>query len=427
MEKWYEKLDLSRISDDERYRLFDYVTQVKGLRPSDLGISYSSFYRIRQRKQRVSDELLKKILQHVSREEFEKVVSARDRLRALGILREDGTIDYGLALEILALAGQDEYLKQAILRFVVERFRDDLRKMLGLSFTGIELRWTEDFEQFLRERKKRRKVLSEETLRYYKSLFLKYLEGKTLSEELVEYVVKHPNKWLRNVFRHYVQYLYYRRRIPPETFGWLMEVVPSRSYRLDVRPYQIRLEEVKETIQFLKEHHEKYYTLYRLMLESGARLSHAIHVIKTFNPEEIVEIREIDMATKRLVCFENRGFCRYFVGVRGGQKPCEWVWFSLDLLPYLYTYRGAKIDRKDLWEYVNRHNLLRAKYLRKVNWRILTQVIPDKDVCRFIQSRFGELKISEARYGDLLSRADKEYPKVLEKIRELIESSQSIE
>jgi hypothetical protein len=44
---------------------------------------------------------------------------------------------------------------------------------------------------------------------YYRSLFKRYLEGKTLSEELVEYVVNHENKWLRNVFRHYVQYLYY--------------------------------------------------------------------------------------------------------------------------------------------------------------------------------------------------------------------------
>lgn len=88
----------------------------------------------------------------------------------------------------------------------------------------------------------------------------------------MEYVVKHENKWLRNVFRHYIQYLYYRRRIPPETFGWLMEVVPSRSYKLDVRPYQISLEDVRKTIQFLREKHEKYYALYRLMLESGARL-----------------------------------------------------------------------------------------------------------------------------------------------------------
>jgi len=53
--------------------------------------------------------------------------------------------------------------------------------------------------------------------------------------------------------------------------------------------------------------------------------------------------------------------------------------------------------------------------LRKVSWRVLTQVISDKDVARFIQSRLGELKVSEARYGDLLSRADEQYPRCLGK------------
>jgi len=415
--EWYEKLDLAKIGDEERYRLFDYVTQVKGLKPSDLGISWSTYSRIRNRKVRVSDSVLLKILQHLTQREFEQVVSARDRLRALGILREDGSIDYGLALEILALASQDEYLKQAILRFVVQNFREDLRKMLGLALAHVEFRWTEDFEHFLRERKKRRKVLTEETLNYYRNLFREHLEGRTLSEELVEYVVSHPNRWLRNVFRHYIQYLYYKRRIPPETFGWLMEVVPSRSYRLDIRPYRIELEDVRKTMIYLKEHHEKYYALYRLMLESGARLSHAIRVLKTFNPSEVVELREIDVVTKRLVCFERH--CRYFVGIRGGQKPCEWIWFSRETLELLERCRGVDIKRDQVSKYAARHNLLRPKYLRKVNWRILVQVVSDKDVARFIQSRFGELRISEARYGDLLTRADREYPKVVERIREL--------
>jgi len=65
------------------------------------------------------------------------------------------------------------------------------------------------FQEFLRERKRRRKVVSEETMAYYRSLFKRYLEGRTLSEELVEYVVNHENRLLRNVFRHYIQYLYY--------------------------------------------------------------------------------------------------------------------------------------------------------------------------------------------------------------------------
>jgi intergrase/recombinase len=36
-----------------------------------------------------------------------------------------------------------------------------------------------------------------------------------------------------------------------------------------------------------------------------------------------------------------------------------------------------------------------------------------REVARFIQSRFGELKVSEARYEDLLSEADEYYLKYL--------------
>ncbi len=164
-----------------------------------------------------------------------------DRFRALSILRDDGTIDYSLALEILAVARDDEYLKNAILRFVVQEFREDLRKMLGLSMARIVFKWEPGFEEFIKERKKRRRTVSTETIEYYKDLFKKHLEDKTLSEELVEYVMNHLNKWLRNVFRCYIQHLYYLMKIPSETYGWLMGVVPSRSYKLDVEPYPMSL------------------------------------------------------------------------------------------------------------------------------------------------------------------------------------------
>ena len=55
--------------------------------------------------------------------------------------------------------------------------------MLGISFASIRLEWSEDFEYFLMERKKRRKVRDPVTLKYYKTLFMKYLQGRELSEE----------------------------------------------------------------------------------------------------------------------------------------------------------------------------------------------------------------------------------------------------
>ncbi|MEM1667761.1 MAG: integrase [Thermofilaceae archaeon] len=412
---WFKDLDLSKISDDARYKLFDYIVSVKKLKSSDLSISYSTFSRVRNRKIPVSDSLLIKILQHITPEEFAKLVSAGERLRALGIVKEDGSIDYSLALEFVKLILRDEYLKNLVLRFVVQEFKEDIRKMLGVSFAGIKLEWSEDFENFLSERKKRRKVRDPETINYYRNLFKKHLEGKELSEELVEYVANHRNGWLRNVFRHYIQYLYHRRKITPETFGWIMEVVPSRGYKLDVRPYQISLEDVRKTLEFLKENHKLYYTVYRTMLESGARFEHILEMIRTWNPNEVVVIESIDLETERLVCFEDRGFCRYYLGLRGHQKPCEWIYMSRGTIELLKTLAPKDIDRNSVRRYAKRHNLTLPKMFRKVSWRIMVQTMP-KEVARFIQSRFGELRVSEARYEDLLTEADKHYPRYIEKL-----------
>jgi intergrase/recombinase len=48
-----------------------------------------------------------------------------------------------------------------------------------------------------------------------------------------------------------------------------------------------------------------------------------------------------------------------------------------------------------------------------------------REVARFVQSRFGELKVSEARYEDLLAEADEHYPKYLDQLEGLLKAGQS--
>jgi len=417
--KWFEYLDLAKIGVEERYKLFDYLVSKHGrdFIRSSLGISRYTIYRIMKRQVRITDDNLRKLLSLVSEEEFRQIVGARENLIARGLLREDGAIDYSLALELLSLASSDQYLKSLIIRFVVENFREDVKKALGIYLSNIVFRWSDDFAEFMRSRKKRKKVRRPDTIAYYKRLFMKYLEGKRLSMELIDYVVNHSNKWLRNVFRHYIQYLYYNRKISPETFGWIMEVVPSRSYRQRIRIYRIDIGKLYETMEFLRENHELYYLYYLIMYYSGIRLEHVVKFIASYSPEEMIEIPSADMVTKRLVCFESKGFCRYYLGLGEIEKPCEWIWFPQELLALLEEYRGIKRDRSKVSDYARNYDLLRPKYLRKLHWRIGTRVIQDKDVLRFIQSRFGELGTAEARYGDLLTRADNEYPNLMEVLR----------
>jgi intergrase/recombinase len=82
-------------------------------------------------------------------------------------------------------------------------------------------------------------------------------------------VARHRNKWLRNVFRHYIQYLFFKRVISGESYGWIMEYVPSRSYKVEPKVYEINIEDVKKTLEYLRKNRELYYTIYLLMLYSG--------------------------------------------------------------------------------------------------------------------------------------------------------------
>jgi intergrase/recombinase len=406
------------LGDDVRREILRRVKDKLGFNKTVeiLDIAKGSLHNYLNGLRRIPDDVISKALQYLDEKEFNEIVAGIDRLKAVGIIREDGSIDYSLILQAVALASKDEYLKQAILRFTVENFREDLRKTLGISLSQVVFTWSQGFEEFLRERKKRRKIMDPETIAYYRNLFKKHLEGKTLSEDLISYVINHKNKWLRNVFRHYIQYLYYLRKISPETYGWLMEIVPSRSYKIDVRSYPINIEDLVKTLSTLRDSHELYYLVYKLMLEGGLRLSHAIHIIESFNPNEIIEINGLNAETPRLVCFEDKGFCRYYVGLRESVKPCEWAYFSLDTLRLLKECAGISVSRRALTKYVKRRNLLLPKYVRKISWRLMIKVM-SREIARFIQSRFGELKISEARYEDLLGEADEYYLKYLDMLK----------
>jgi len=64
------------------------------------------------------------------------------------------------------------------------------------------------------------------------------------------------------------------------------------------------------------------------MLEGGLRLSHALYLIENYNPREIVEVLGVELETTRLVCFEDRRFCRYYLGLGDRKNPTSGYTFS---------------------------------------------------------------------------------------------------
>ena len=139
---WHESLDLSKLSDDERYKILEYVVNKVGRDrvQAAFGITRYTMWRLLKKRVRIDDDKLKIFLGFLTPQEFQEVLSSHKLLEGIGVVRRDGTINYSIVMEILKEASRDEYLKQPIIRFVVDNFREDLKRFMGYSITNIELR-----------------------------------------------------------------------------------------------------------------------------------------------------------------------------------------------------------------------------------------------------------------------------------------------
>ncbi|MCC6009848.1 MAG: hypothetical protein LM588_02485 [Fervidicoccaceae archaeon] len=136
---WYTKVNASPLSGEARRLILERVKRKLGFEKTlrALGIARGSLYNYLYGVRRVPDNVVYKALQYLGEAELNEIVQGIDRLRTIGVIRGDGSIDYSLILQAIALATRDEYLKQALLKFTVENFREDLRKMLGSSLAHM--------------------------------------------------------------------------------------------------------------------------------------------------------------------------------------------------------------------------------------------------------------------------------------------------
>jgi hypothetical protein len=133
---WYEKINVKALSNEVRRRVLEKVKEKLGYNKTVevLGISKGSLHNYLHGVRSIPDEVVQKALQYLTESEFREIVQGIDLLKAIGIVRSDGTIDYSLALQLISLAMNDENLKNAIIQLVVSRFKEDVKKALGISF-----------------------------------------------------------------------------------------------------------------------------------------------------------------------------------------------------------------------------------------------------------------------------------------------------
>jgi integrase len=187
------------IPQDVRRKVLDYVTQVKGVKPSELGYDKTYMYRVRHGLIPISDDLFRALLRFIDVEEYARLVGSAPPL-------VDATPDD--IVRVIKKALVDRSFRNLLF--------DLLRQAFGEEFREYRSSWVvseKDIEDFIKA--KRLKGLREQTIndevRYIRRALAElgwnltpdgireYLAG--LAEEGETYVLKHTTYSLKSFMK----------------------------------------------------------------------------------------------------------------------------------------------------------------------------------------------------------------------------------
>jgi integrase len=182
-------VDLKSLGDEVRFRIFDYLWG-KGVRSSELGIDPTYANKIKNRKARVSDALLEKMLRLLSVDEFAMLVGSSTAQQML----QQPTIREPQSLGEAAIA-LDQYVRG--LELVLERYPQlsniayqKLMELLKSRVRGYSVTVTrEHLEVFEKLLKSKAPKTREERLRYLRRA-LEDLGWELSAERLQEYIAE---------------------------------------------------------------------------------------------------------------------------------------------------------------------------------------------------------------------------------------------
>jgi integrase len=244
-----------------RRKILDYVTQVKGVKPSELGYDKTYMYRVRHGLIPISDDLFRALLRFIDVEEYARLVGSAPPL-------VDATPDD--VIRVIKKALVDRGFRNMLF--------DMLRQAFGEEFREYRTSWVvteRDIEEFIKA--KRLKGLSEKTIRdevrYIREALAElnwtltpdgvreYLSS--LAEEGEQYVLKHTTYSLKSFLKTVL------KPRDPGLFALLYNsftVVKPRSHN-KVKPPTI--DQLRRIWQSLPTIESKFY--FALLAETGLR------------------------------------------------------------------------------------------------------------------------------------------------------------
>jgi integrase len=289
-------VDFRSLSDEVRFRIFDYLWS-RGVRSSELGVDPTYANKIKNRKARVSDALLEKMLRMLSVDEFAVLVgssSAQQTLQQLTVREPQSLGEAAIAL--------DQYVRG--LELVLERYPQlsniayqKLMELLKAKVRGYSVAVTmEHVEAFEKLLKSKAPKTREERLRYLRRA-LEDLGWELSAERLQEYVAElseespnvaqHTAKALKLFIKHVLR--------DPNLYNAFK--TPKVEYGLAAEP--LTLEEVRAVARAIEWPPAKAY--YALLAETGLRPGEVLNArVQDLDlNERMLKIMKAGNSTKR--------------------------------------------------------------------------------------------------------------------------------
>ena len=249
------------IPQEVRRKILDYVTQVKGVKPSDLGYDKTYMYRVRHGLIPISDELFKSLLRFIDVEEYARLVGSApptvdatpdDAIRVIKKALVDRSFR-NLLFDMLRQAFGEEFREYRTSWVVTERDIEDFVKAKGLK--GLSEKTIRDEVRYIRE------ALAELNWTLTPDGVREYLSS--LAEEGEQYVLKHTTYSLKSFLKTVLKLR------DPGLFALLYNsftVVKPRSHN-KVKPPTI--DQLRRIWQSLPTIESKFY--FALLAETGLR------------------------------------------------------------------------------------------------------------------------------------------------------------
>jgi intergrase/recombinase len=176
----------------------------------------------------------------------------------------------------------------------------------------------------------------------------------------------------------------------------LVAVVPKTRSCVDVR--EAGLEDVARTMETIRPY-TKYYTLYRVVLDGGIRLVHAVQLLQSFKPERLTRLE---------------GFTRYSLGL---EKEVKHTWYAYMRLSTADMLKNAvKITKVGVFRFIGKkkpEKIVTPKLIRKFAFNMMIKTGMPESVADFICGR-KPVTVGARHYLWVRDQADQWYPRYAE-------------